>query len=137
MFLSHKDEYPEYEQASLKQLYLSKVLLYIVFYHSILKIKEFFIVFIYYCINTGCFDLLPKLEELRAEAQQQSESAGTVSRSKATASPASQQISVTVVTEFVRWNEEAISRCILFSSQVCINLFTIDFQSVVMVVGAS
>ncbi|XP_058096195.1 exocyst complex component SEC10b-like [Magnolia sinica] len=31
--------------------------------------------------------------------------------------PSYQQISVTVVTEFVRWNEEAISRCTLFSSR--------------------
>ncbi|KAM3355558.1 exocyst complex component SEC10b isoform X1 [Capsicum galapagoense] len=28
-----------------------------------------------------------------------------------------QQISVTIATEFVRWNEEAVSRCTLFSSQ--------------------
>ncbi|KAL2552364.1 Exocyst complex component SEC10 [Forsythia ovata] len=59
-----------------------------------------------------------KMEELRAESQQSSESTGTIGRSKG-ASMASfqQQISVTVVTEFVRWNEEAISRCNLFSSQ--------------------
>ncbi|XP_042418505.1 exocyst complex component 5-like [Zingiber officinale] len=81
LFLSHKDEYPEYEQASLKQLYQSK------------------------------------MEELRAEAQQQSESTGTISRSKTAASPPIQQISVTIVAEFVRWNEEAITRCTLFSSQ--------------------
>ncbi|URE30145.1 Exocyst complex component Sec10 [Musa troglodytarum] len=82
LFLPHKDEYPEYEQASLQQLYQLK------------------------------------MEELRAEAQQQSESTGTISRSKAAISPSvSQQISVTIVTEFVRWNEEAISRCTLFSSQ--------------------
>ncbi|CAL9166352.1 unnamed protein product [Musa hybrid cultivar] len=82
LFLPHKDEYPEYEQASLQQLYQSK------------------------------------MEELRAEAQQQSESTGTISRTKAAISPSvSQQISVTIVTELVRWNEEAISRCTLFSSQ--------------------
>ncbi|XP_074574142.1 exocyst complex component 5-like [Curcuma longa] len=81
LFLSHKDEYPEYEQASLKQLYQSK------------------------------------MEELRAEAQQQSESSGTTSRSKTAVSPPSQQISVTIVTEFVRWNEEAITRCTVLSSQ--------------------
>lgn len=63
------------------------------------------------------------MEELRAEAQQQSESTGTLSRSKAALNPSThQQISVTVVTEFVRWNEEAISRCTLFSSQVYISL---------------
>ncbi|URE30144.1 Exocyst complex component Sec10 [Musa troglodytarum] len=94
LFLPHKDEYPEYEQASLQQLYQLKY------------------------INTGCFDLVLQMEELRAEAQQQSESTGTISRSKAAISPSvSQQISVTIVTEFVRWNEEAISRCTLFSSQ--------------------
>lgn len=45
---------------------------------------------------------------------------GTISRAKAAALTISpqQQIAVTVVTEFVRWNEEAISRCTLLSSQV-------------------
>ncbi|KAL9396956.1 hypothetical protein Peur_011209 [Populus x canadensis] len=81
LFSSHKDEYPEHEQASLRQLY-----------HA-------------------------KMEELRAESQQPSESTGTIGRSKgASAASSHQQISVTVVTEFVRWNEEAISRCTLFSS---------------------
>ncbi|KAG8364205.1 hypothetical protein BUALT_Bualt19G0104100 [Buddleja alternifolia] len=80
LFLSHKDIYIEYEQASLRQLYKAK------------------------------------MEELRAESQP-SES-GTIGRSKgASISSSQQQISVTVVTEFVRWNEEAISRCTLFSSQ--------------------
>ena len=60
-----------------------------------------------------------KMEELRAENQQISDSAGTIGRSKgASVASSHQQISVTVVTEFVRWNEEAISRCTLFSSQV-------------------
>ncbi|KAJ1695352.1 hypothetical protein LUZ63_012050 [Rhynchospora breviuscula] len=84
LFTAHKDEYAEYEQASLKQLYQIKI------------------------------------EELHAEAlQQQPEITGTISRAKAAALTTSpqQQISVTVVTEFVRWNEEAISRCTLFSSQ--------------------
>ncbi|GLT84635.1 hypothetical protein SLE2022_028540 [Rubroshorea leprosula] len=82
LFSAHRDEYPEYEQASLKQLYQAK------------------------------------MEELRAENQQFSESTGTIGRSKgASVASSQQQISVTVVTEFVRWNEEAISRCILFSSQ--------------------
>ncbi|GFY92489.1 exocyst complex component sec10 [Actinidia rufa] len=59
-----------------------------------------------------------KIEELRAESQQSSESSGTIGRSKgASIASSHQQISVTVVTEFVRWNEEAISRCTLFSSQ--------------------
>lgn len=82
LFSAHKDEYPEQEQASLRQLY-----------HA-------------------------KMEELRAESQQISESTGTIGRSKgASVASSHQQISVTVVTEFVRWNEEAISRCTLFSSQ--------------------
>lgn len=66
------------------------------------------------------------MEELRAEAQQQSESTGTISRSKASLNPSTQQqISVTIVTEFVRWNEEGISRCTLFSSQVGASLLLI------------
>ncbi|XVF88163.1 hypothetical protein PTKIN_Ptkin19aG0028300 [Pterospermum kingtungense] len=84
LFSAHKDEYPEHEQASLRQLY-----------HA-------------------------KLEELRAESQN-SESSGTIGRSKgASVASSHQQISVAVVTEFVRWNEEAISRCTLFSSQPAI-----------------
>lgn len=60
-----------------------------------------------------------QMEELRAENQQVPESSGTIGRSKgASIASSPQQISVTVVTEFVRWNEEAISRCTLFSSQV-------------------
>ena len=63
-----------------------------------------------------------QMEELRAESQQPSESTGTIGRSKgASAASSHQQISVTVVTEFVRWNEEAISRCTLFSSLVIFN----------------
>ncbi|EXB51622.1 Exocyst complex component 5 [Morus notabilis] len=82
LFSSHKDEYPEHEQASLRQLYQAK------------------------------------MAELRAETQQVSDSTGTIGRSKgASVASSHQQISVTVVTEFVRWNEEAISRCSLFSSQ--------------------
>ncbi|KAI3412209.1 uncharacterized protein J3R85_017578 [Psidium guajava] len=82
LFSSHKDEYPEHEQASLGQLYKAK------------------------------------MEEVRAESQQLSESTGTIGRSKgASVASSHQQISVTVVTEFVRWNEESISRCTLFSSQ--------------------
>ncbi|XP_017979128.1 PREDICTED: exocyst complex component SEC10 [Theobroma cacao] len=82
LFSVHKDEYPEHEQASLRQLYQAK------------------------------------LEELRAESQKVSESSGTIGRSKgASVASSHQPISVAVVTEFVRWNEEAISRCTLFSSQ--------------------
>ncbi|KAG4940047.1 hypothetical protein JHK87_043918 [Glycine soja] len=82
LFSSHKDEYPEYEQASLRQLY---------------KVK---------------------MEELQAESQQISDASGSIGRSKgASVVSSQQQISVTVVTEFVRWNEEAISRCNLFASQ--------------------
>ncbi|KAJ6328706.1 hypothetical protein OIU77_010399 [Salix suchowensis] len=81
LFSSHKDEYPEHEQASLRQLYQAK------------------------------------MEELRAESDHLSESTGTIGRSKgAPVASSHQQISVTVVTEFARWNEEAISRCSLFSS---------------------
>lgn len=82
LFSSHKDEYPEHEQASLGQLYQAK------------------------------------MEEVHAESQQLSESTGTIGRSKgASVASSHQQISVTVVTEFARWNEESISRCTLFSSQ--------------------
>lgn len=61
---------------------------------------------------------LMQMEELRTEIQQISDSSGTIGRSKGAPIASHQQISVTVVTEFVRWNEEAISRCNLFSSQV-------------------
>lgn len=82
LFTSHKEEYPEHEQASLRQLYQAK------------------------------------MEELRSESQQLSESSGTIGRSRgASVASSPQQISVAVVTEFVRWNEEALSRCTLFSSQ--------------------
>ncbi|KAK7294537.1 hypothetical protein RJT34_17426 [Clitoria ternatea] len=85
LFSTNKDEYPEYEQASLRQLYKMK------------------------------------MEELRAESQQISDSSGgTIGRSKGASVASQQQISVTVVTEFVRWNEEAISRCNLFASQPAI-----------------
>ncbi|XP_074264471.1 exocyst complex component SEC10b-like isoform X2 [Silene latifolia] len=82
LFSAHKEEYPEHEQASLKQLYQAK------------------------------------MEELRAESMADVSGTGSIGRSKG-ASIASfhYQISVAVVTEFVRWNEEAISRCNLFSSQ--------------------
>ncbi|KAG2623638.1 hypothetical protein PVAP13_3KG072000 [Panicum virgatum] len=83
IYVAHKDEYTEFEQASLRQLYQSK------------------------------------MAELRAEAKQQSESTGSIGRAKGaslTASP-QQLISVTVVTEFVRWNEEAIARCTMLFSQ--------------------
>ncbi|XP_021771292.1 exocyst complex component SEC10b-like [Chenopodium quinoa] len=83
LFSAHKDEYPEHERASLKQLYQAK------------------------------------MEELRAESLAElGGGTGSIGRSKG-ASIASnhQQISVAVVTEFVRWNEEAVSRCNLFSSQ--------------------
>jgi hypothetical protein len=60
------------------------------------------------------------MAELRADAKQQSDSTGSIGRAKgasATTSP-QQLLSVTVVNEFVRWNEEAISRCTLLFSQV-------------------
>ncbi|XP_043714993.1 exocyst complex component SEC10b-like isoform X2 [Telopea speciosissima] len=59
-----------------------------------------------------------KIEELRAESLQQIDSTGSIGRSKGSAIASShQQILVTAVTEFVRWNEESISRCNLFSSE--------------------
>lgn len=62
-------------------------------------------------------DYAVQMEELRAESQP--EGSGTIGRSKgASIASSHQQISVTVVTEFVRWNEEAITRCTLYSSQV-------------------
>ncbi|WZY80417.1 hypothetical protein YC2023_026801 [Brassica napus] len=88
LFSSHKDEYPEHERASLKQL----------------------VKYLDVCVSQ-------QMEELRAESQG-SESSGTIGRSKgASISSSQQQIAVTVVTEFVRWSEEAISRCTLLSSQ--------------------
>lgn len=59
------------------------------------------------------------MEELRAESLAELGGSGSIGRSKG-ASIASnhQQISVAVVTELVRWNEEAVSRCNIFSSQV-------------------
>ncbi|MFS8001003.1 putative exocyst complex component Sec10 [Helianthus anomalus] len=62
---------------------------------------------------------LRSMEELLSESQLSGESTGSIGRSKgASISSSHQQISVTVVAEFVRWNEEAISRCTLFSPQV-------------------
>ncbi|KAH0778072.1 hypothetical protein KY290_009483 [Solanum tuberosum] len=60
-----------------------------------------------------------KMDELRSECQlSSSESSGTIGRSKGASIVLSNpEISVTVVTEFVRWNKEAISRCSLFSLQ--------------------
>ncbi|KAK8526007.1 hypothetical protein V6N13_017078 [Hibiscus sabdariffa] len=62
-----------------------------------------------------------RLEELRAENQNVSDSTVTIGRPRgASVSSSHQQISVAVVTEFVRWNEEALTRCTLFSSQPAI-----------------
>ncbi|XP_015058010.1 exocyst complex component SEC10b-like [Solanum pennellii] len=60
-----------------------------------------------------------KMDELRSESQlSSSESSGTIGRSKGASIVLSNpEIFVTVVTEFVRWNEEAISRCSLFYLQ--------------------
>ena len=60
------------------------------------------------------------MEELRAESLSELGSGtGSIGRFKG-ASIASnhQQISVAVVTEFIRWNEEAVSRCNILSTQV-------------------
>ncbi|RZC57699.1 hypothetical protein C5167_005001 [Papaver somniferum] len=57
-----------------------------------------------------------KMEELCAENH--TESSGTIGGSRGVLDPFSEhQISLLVVTEFVRWNEEAIARCSLFSSE--------------------
>lgn len=59
-----------------------------------------------------------QMEELGIEFSS-TESKGTIGRSKGASIASSQhQISVTIVTDFVHWNEEAISRCTLFSTQV-------------------
>ncbi|XP_057788156.1 exocyst complex component SEC10b-like [Salvia miltiorrhiza] len=59
-----------------------------------------------------------KMKELGIESLLSSESKGTIGRSRGASIASSQhQISVTIVTDFVHWNEEAISRCTLFSSQ--------------------
>ncbi|KAK9715956.1 hypothetical protein RND81_06G201500 [Saponaria officinalis] len=82
LFSAHKEEYPEHEQASLKQLYKAK------------------------------------MDELRAESMADVSGTGSIGRSKgASIATSHYQISVAVVTEFVRWNEEAISRCNSLSSQ--------------------
>ena len=68
--------------------------------------------------QTSCFNL--QMDKLRSESQlSNSKSSGTIGRSKGASIVLSNpEISVTVVTEFVRWNEEAISRCSLFYLQV-------------------
>jgi hypothetical protein len=59
------------------------------------------------------------MAELRSGAQQPSEVSGTLSRGKSSSTAfAHQQMSVSIVTEFVRWNEEAVSRCNLLSPTV-------------------
>ncbi|GLJ08267.1 hypothetical protein SUGI_0085180 [Cryptomeria japonica] len=58
-----------------------------------------------------------KMVELRSGAQPVLEVSGTLSRGKTSAAFAQQQMSVSVVTEFVRWNEEAVARCTLLSPQ--------------------
>ncbi|MFQ6654153.1 hypothetical protein Gotur_025240 [Gossypium turneri] len=110
LFSAHKDEYPEYEQASLRQLYQAKVCN---FFTCSLKFEG-----LTSFINAACnvFGAV-QLEELRAESQKVSEPSGTIGRSKgASVASSPLEISVAAVTEFVRWNEEAITRCTLFSS---------------------
>lgn len=59
-----------------------------------------------------------KITELRSAIPQQSDSAGTVHRSRTAGSTFSHQpMSISVVTEFIRWNEEAVQRCSLLSPQ--------------------
>ena len=107
LFSAHKDDYPEHEQASLRQLYQAKVC------------SNAFQLCVY-SMRSRCLicNYVLQMAELRTESQI-SDSSGTIGRSKgASVTSSHQQISVTVVTEFVRWNEEAITRCSLFSSQV-------------------
>lgn len=81
LFSTHKEEYAEIEQASLNQLFQSKM-------------------------------------ELRSSVPQRSDAQGTLHRNRVVAStPSHQPMSTSVVTEFVRWNEESVQRCILLSSK--------------------
>ncbi|KAL2629540.1 hypothetical protein R1flu_014226 [Riccia fluitans] len=86
LFSSHREEYPELEQASLNQLYQEKI------------------------------------AELKAMGPQADSAPGTPRgappRATNPTSVGSQMVmSVTVVTEFVRWNEEAVHRCTLLTPQ--------------------
>uniref|UniRef100_A0A0D6R2M0 Exocyst complex component Sec10 n=1 Tax=Araucaria cunninghamii TaxID=56994 RepID=A0A0D6R2M0_ARACU len=58
-----------------------------------------------------------KMAELRFGAQEPSEIIGALPRGKSSTAFAQQQMSISVVTEFVRWNEEAVARCTLLSPQ--------------------
>lgn len=59
-----------------------------------------------------------KMSELRASLPLQGDIQGTTNRSRvAASSPAHQPMSTSVVTEFVRWNEEAVQRCGLLTPQ--------------------
>ncbi|MCO5584546.1 hypothetical protein L7F22_038474 [Adiantum nelumboides] len=59
-----------------------------------------------------------KMSELRALLPQQGDIQGTINRSRVVASsPSHQPMSTSVVTEFVRWNEEAVQRCCLLTPQ--------------------
>lgn len=69
-----------------------------------------------------------QMEELLAE--------GHLPSKGAPISSTHQNLSVSVVMEFVGWNEEAISRCKLFSPQVsCILLQASSFNVSVLISG--
>eukprot|EP00250_Pteridium_aquilinum_P017296 c23554_g1_i1 orf=376-2835(-) len=82
LFSTHREEYAEIEQASLNQLFQSKML------------------------------------DLRSSIPQQADTQGTLQRTRVVASTRSHQpMSTSVVTEFVRWNEESVQRCCLLCPQ--------------------
>ncbi|BBN08731.1 exocyst complex component 5 [Marchantia polymorpha subsp. ruderalis] len=89
LFSSHRDEYPELEQASLCQLYQDKI---------------------------------AELRVMGAQSGDPSSGApgtprGPGARAPATSFGGQMVMSVSVVTEFVRWNEEAVQRCTLLTPQ--------------------
>ncbi|CAM6124454.1 unnamed protein product [Calypogeia fissa] len=86
LFSTHRDEYPDLEQASLRQLYNAKI------------------------------------AEIRAAAPPESDGSSSVPLSTLRHGRSSSTfgqivMSVSVVTEFVRWNEEAVQRCTLVTPQ--------------------
>jgi hypothetical protein len=57
--------------------------------------------------------------ELGSSVSQQVDSEGSAYQSRmAASSPSHQPMSVSIVTEFIRWNEEAVQRCTVLSPQV-------------------
>jgi hypothetical protein len=57
--------------------------------------------------------------ELGSSVSQQVDSEGIAYQNRmAASSPSYQPMSVSVVTEFIRWNEEAVQRCTVLTPQV-------------------